>query len=157
MRQKNCRRFVVVDVLLKSTLCRVDVLSCRRYVNQRFVIRRFVIRRFVNRRFVCAPTVQLEDTNILVDVSSGVFRPLVPAALRRPIFDAVHCLAHAGEMATRCMILSRYLWPGLPRVPGMRGGESDAAQQGRGTAHRRAAFTIFALAFRPGGTSAYFC
>jgi RNase H-like domain found in reverse transcriptase/Reverse transcriptase (RNA-dependent DNA polymerase)/Integrase zinc binding domain len=58
-------------------------------------------------------TVQLEDTNILVDVSSGVFRPLVPAAFRWPIFDAVHCLAHAGEQATRRMISSRYLWPGL--------------------------------------------
>jgi transposase InsO family protein len=58
-------------------------------------------------------TVKLEDTNILVDVSSGVFRPLVPASFRRPIFDAVHSLAHAGERATRRMISSRYLWPGL--------------------------------------------
>jgi transposase InsO family protein len=58
-------------------------------------------------------SVKLEDTNILVDVSSGVFRPLVPASFRRPIFNAVHSLAHAGERATRRMIASRYLWPGL--------------------------------------------
>jgi Integrase zinc binding domain len=58
-------------------------------------------------------SVKLEDTNILVDVSSGVFRPLVPASFRRPIFDAVHSLAHAGERAPRRMIASRYLWPGL--------------------------------------------
>jgi hypothetical protein len=54
-------------------------------------------------------TVQLEDTNILIDVSSGVFRPLEPTAFWQPIFDAVHCLAHAGERATRRMISSRYL------------------------------------------------
>jgi RNase H-like domain found in reverse transcriptase/Integrase zinc binding domain len=58
-------------------------------------------------------SVKLEDTNILVDVSSGVFRPLVPASFRRPIFDAMHSLAHSGERATRGMIASRYLWPGL--------------------------------------------
>jgi Integrase zinc binding domain len=58
-------------------------------------------------------SVKLEDTSILVDVSSGVFRPLVPASFRRPIFDAVHRLAHGGKRATRRMISSCYLWPGL--------------------------------------------
>jgi cleavage and polyadenylation specificity factor subunit 1 len=57
--------------------------------------------------------VKLDDTFILVDVSSGVFRPLVPEHFRRRIFTAVHSLAHPGERATRRMIASRYLWPGL--------------------------------------------
>jgi hypothetical protein len=57
--------------------------------------------------------VKLDDTMILVDVSSGVFRPLVNEHLRRRIFTAVHSLAHPGERATRRMMASRYLWPGL--------------------------------------------
>jgi transposase InsO family protein len=49
----------------------------------------------------------------MVDTSSGVFRPLVPEAFRRPIFDAVHGLAHPGIRATRRLIASRFVWPGL--------------------------------------------
>jgi hypothetical protein len=45
--------FCSVDLLLQSTFCGVNVLSCRRFVYRRFVNRRFVIRRFVNRFFVC--------------------------------------------------------------------------------------------------------
>jgi hypothetical protein len=57
--------------------------------------------------------VSMHGAAILVDTSSGVFRPLVPAAFRRPIFDAVHNLAHPGIRATRQLILSRFVWPGL--------------------------------------------
>jgi hypothetical protein len=52
---------------------------------------------------------------VLVDVSSGVMRPIVPADFRRRIFDAVHSLAHPGVRASRRLIASRYLWPGLAR------------------------------------------
>jgi hypothetical protein len=55
----------------------------------------------------------MHGATILVDTSSGVFRPLVPAAFRRPIFDAVHNLAHPGIRATRRLISSRFVWPGL--------------------------------------------
>jgi len=50
---------------------------------------------------------------VLCDVSSGVKRPLVPAALRRQVFDSVHSLAHPGVRATRRLISSRYAWRGL--------------------------------------------
>jgi transposase InsO family protein len=60
-------------------------------------------------------SVQLDTTPVLVDVSSGVMRPLVPAPFRRQIFDQVHSLAHPGVRATRRLIASRYLWPGLAR------------------------------------------
>jgi hypothetical protein len=49
---------------------------------------------------------KLEDTSILVDVSSGVFRPLVPEPFRRRIFTAVHSLAHAGERATQPLFVA---------------------------------------------------
>jgi hypothetical protein len=57
--------------------------------------------------------VQLQGTPILVDMSSGVFRPLVPAAFRRPIFDAIHGLAHPSIRATRRLIASCFVWPCL--------------------------------------------
>jgi Integrase zinc binding domain len=52
---------------------------------------------------------------VKVDVSSGVMRPLVPAKLWRRVFEAVHRLAHPGIRATRRLIASRYLWPGLAK------------------------------------------
>ena len=57
--------------------------------------------------------VQFSGKTLLVDTSTGVLRPLVPAAFRRQIFDAVHSLAHPGIRATRRMIASRYVWPNL--------------------------------------------
>jgi transposase InsO family protein len=58
-------------------------------------------------------TIQMDNTSIMVDTSAGVFRPLVPAAFRRPIFEAIHCLAHPGIRASRRLIASRFVWPGL--------------------------------------------
>ncbi len=57
--------------------------------------------------------VSLHGSTILVDTSSGVLRPLVPTAFRRHIFDAVHNLAHPGIRATRRLISSHYVCPGL--------------------------------------------
>ncbi len=57
--------------------------------------------------------ISLNGSPILVDTSSGVFRPLVPAVFRRPIFDVVHSLAHPGIRATKRLISSRFVWPGL--------------------------------------------
>jgi cleavage and polyadenylation specificity factor subunit 1 len=51
----------------------------------------------------------LHGTPILVDTSSGVFRPIVPEVFRRPIFDAVHSLAHPGIRATKRLISSRFV------------------------------------------------
>jgi RNase H-like domain found in reverse transcriptase len=45
--------------------------------------------------------------SILVDSSSGVLRPLVPATFCCPIFEAIHSLAHPGARATRRLISSR--------------------------------------------------
>ncbi len=57
--------------------------------------------------------ISMQGLPILVDTSSGVFRPLVPAVFRRPIFEAIHGLAHPGIRASRRLIASRFVWPGL--------------------------------------------
>jgi hypothetical protein len=45
----------------------------------------------------------------LEDSSSGVFRPLVPAAFCQPIFNAIHNLAHPGIRTTSCLITSCFV------------------------------------------------
>jgi cleavage and polyadenylation specificity factor subunit 1 len=58
-------------------------------------------------------TAVLDNSTVLVDTSSGVFRPLVPAAYRRRIFEAIHNVAHPGLRATKRLISSRFVWPNL--------------------------------------------
>jgi Integrase zinc binding domain len=62
-----------------------------------------------------AVMVEVQGYKIWVDTSSGVMRPLVPAALRRQVFAAVHSLAHPGIRASLRIIVNRYLWPGLAK------------------------------------------
>lgn len=50
------------------------------------------------------------DAPLLVDVSTGVDRPVVPLSLQRRVFDANHSLGHPGSRATRHRILSRFVW-----------------------------------------------
>jgi Integrase zinc binding domain/Integrase core domain len=57
----------------------------------------------------------VDGQELLVDTSSGVIRPLIPAVLQRRVFDAVHGLAHPGIHATTRLISSRFLWPGLAK------------------------------------------
>jgi transposase InsO family protein len=49
--------------------------------------------------------VDMSGHRLLVEVSSGVMRLLVPQQFRRAIFQAVHGLAHAGIRATRWFFL----------------------------------------------------
>jgi Integrase zinc binding domain len=62
-----------------------------------------------------AVQVKIEGSRLWVDTSSGVMRPLVPSLFRRQIFNTVHSLAHPGIRASRRLIASRYLWPGLAK------------------------------------------
>jgi transposase InsO family protein len=90
-------------------------------------------------------TVQLEGKPVKVDVSSGVMRPLVPAAMRRRIFDIIHNLAHPGIRATRRLIASRYLWPGLATDVAAWSRECQQCQRGKTTKHARAAVQPIAV------------
>ena len=52
---------------------------------------------------------------LLCDVSLGNPRPLVPAALRRPVFDTIHNLSHPGTNTTVQLVKSRFVWHGLAK------------------------------------------
>ncbi len=50
---------------------------------------------------------------IVCRVDSKSVRPLVPATLRRSIFDAYHQLSHPGQKAMRTLLQKRYYWSKL--------------------------------------------
>ncbi len=47
------------------------------------------------------------------NVSTGVFRPIVPLKFRKDIFNHFHNVAHPGRLALRQIISSRFVWHGL--------------------------------------------
>jgi RNase H-like domain found in reverse transcriptase/Integrase zinc binding domain len=58
---------------------------------------------------------RLKNCQLWGDVSTGHFRPLVPADLRRDVFEAIHGAAHPG-MHTMCRLMaSKFVWPGMAK------------------------------------------
>jgi transposase InsO family protein len=53
------------------------------------------------------------DSYIYGDISTPVFRPLLPPAFRRPVFEAFHAAGHPGRQATKRLVSSRFVWPRL--------------------------------------------
>jgi hypothetical protein len=47
------------------------------------------------------------------DISTSVFCPIVPLKFRTNIFYHFHSVAHPGRLASRRIILSRFVWRGL--------------------------------------------
>nr|XP_009858312.1 uncharacterized protein LOC104265615 [Ciona intestinalis] len=49
---------------------------------------------------------QLPDSNIDIigDISTGTFRPVVPQSFRRKIFESLHCLSHPGVRGSQKLI-----------------------------------------------------
>jgi hypothetical protein len=47
------------------------------------------------------------------DVSTGVFRPIVPLKFRKDIFNHFHYVAYPGRLASCHIISSRFVWRGL--------------------------------------------
>ena len=58
-------------------------------------------------------SVDIGNTKLLVDMSTGSPRPLVPFSWRQKIFDAIHGLGHPGVERTRQSICTRFLWPNM--------------------------------------------
>ena len=60
---------------------------------------------------------KLPDTHehLIVDMSTGKRRPLLPGAWTRKIFDINHELAYVGARAIRRMICDSFVWSGMAR------------------------------------------
>ena len=57
---------------------------------------------------------------LLCSTSTGMDRPLLPPAFRHRAFDALHALYHPGVRVSRCLLSSRFLWPGMNKDVGLR-------------------------------------
>jgi len=79
--------------------------------------------------------VGVDNVHVWCDVSTGVFRPLVPRVLRLNIFHHIHSLAHAGIKATCRLLTSRYVWPHMGRD--MRAWCGDCVKCGRAKVTRQ--------------------
>ena len=55
------------------------------------------------------------QSKLLCDTSTGVPRPLVPAGMRRKVFELVHGLSHPGTRATVRIITSKFVWHGIAK------------------------------------------
>ena len=50
------------------------------------------------------------DETLLGDISTGVFRPLVPIQHREAVFQSLYAIHHPGVQATRRLIAARFCW-----------------------------------------------
>lgn len=57
--------------------------------------------------------INIDGTDIIVDVSNGPARPFVPFNWRRQVFETVHNLGHPGVERTRKTIAAKFVWPSL--------------------------------------------
>ena len=60
-------------------------------------------------------TVDVEGKILYGEVSTGIFRPVVPEKFRLPIFLHLHGAVHPGVRASRRLITARYVWPNISR------------------------------------------
>ena len=58
-------------------------------------------------------------TLVFCNVSSGSPHPLVPEILRKSLFLSLHGISHPGVCASRRLLSSRFVWPGLSRDVGL--------------------------------------
>ena len=59
--------------------------------------------------------VQLQNVELVADTRGGRLRPVVPDALRREVFDAMHGLSHPGVVASKKLISQHFVWTALSR------------------------------------------
>jgi len=57
----------------------------------------------------------VEGVEILGDVSTGVFRPLVPPAFREQVFLHLHSISHPGIHASRRLVCRSFCWSHMSR------------------------------------------
>jgi hypothetical protein len=79
----------------------------------------------------------IHGADVLCDVSTGVARPLVPAAFRSAVFAAIHGLAHPGIRATRRLVSSRFVWRGCAADVAGLCCDCQTCQRGKVTRQRR--------------------
>lgn len=75
---------------------------------------------------------------LLVDVSHGKCRPLVPASFRKQVFDALHSLSHPGIKTSQKLVSERFVWAGMKSDVKRFASCCQACQQSKIQRHNRA-------------------
>ena len=75
---------------------------------------------------------------VLCDFSLGYPRVLVPAHLRRQVFDSVHGLAHPSGRTTKALLSRRFLWPSMAADALSWSRECLSCQRSKVTLHNKA-------------------
>ena len=52
---------------------------------------------------------------VSVPVSTGIHRPLVPEAMRKNVFNAIHKISHPGKCASRRLVSRSFVWEFLSK------------------------------------------
>jgi transposase InsO family protein len=77
----------------------------------------------------------VDDTYLYGDVSTPIFRPLVPLPFRRLIFDTLHNAGHPGRRATKRLVSSRFVWPYMAKQITQWAAECLPCQRAKTTVH----------------------
>ena len=56
-------------------------------------------------------TLSDSNTNIVGDVPTKSFQPIVPESMCKQVFDVFHSLSHPEIRATQSLIKERFVWP----------------------------------------------
>ena len=64
-------------------------------------------------------SVPFQTSSIYCDVSSGSPWPLVPISLCHQLYLSLHKLSHPGVCASRRLLSSRFVWPGIGKDVGL--------------------------------------
>jgi hypothetical protein len=78
---------------------------------------------------------EVEGVPLLCDVSRGAIRPLVALPCRRAVFLVIHSIAHPGVRASKRMLGSRFVWPGMAADIAAWCKECQDCAQGKTTVH----------------------
>ena len=58
-------------------------------------------------------SIDIGQTNLIVDKSNGPIRPYIPFAFRKRVFDLIHGLGHPGVARTRKTLCDKFVWPSI--------------------------------------------
>ena len=88
------------------------------------------------------------DATLLCDVSTGQPRPIVPAAFRRTVFDAIHGLSHPSIRTTQKLLTDRYVWHGIRKQVGIWAKTCKPCQEAKIQRHTKAPLQTFDVPHR---------
>lgn len=85
--------------------------------------------------------VQMNNSIVVCDVSTGHSRPILPTTWTKPVFKSIHNLSHGGPRPTQQAIAQRFVWHGMKRDIRQWCKECHACQSSKVHKHTQAPLT----------------